>query len=145
MVFLFLISGFMTGGPGLIEKMHRDERFESDKDKRWSLAKEDAPEERDPKKNGRGTGSRSVVNPEQDEQRMAKWRSELGPDKKPNRPTEEVAFVNVYDLTPSCCSLGGARTGSSCSHFFPGGVCTLTPSLRSRVTSSVLSEVKMTV
>ena len=51
----------------------------------------------------------------------------------------------VYDLTSSCCSLGGAGTGSSCSHFFPGGVCTLTPSLRSRVTSSVLSDVKMTV
>jgi hypothetical protein len=71
----------------VIERMFDDDRFQSNDEKRWSLAKEEAPEERERLKKRPGAGT-SMVNPETDNMRMAKWRQELGPDKKPYQDDE---------------------------------------------------------
>ena len=69
--------------PGLIDQMGQDDRFQSNDEKRWSLANEDAEalESRPPEKTQ--TSTKSMVNPELDNKRMLKWRQDLGPDKKP--------------------------------------------------------------
>jgi hypothetical protein len=75
--------------PGIIDKMGQDDRFHSNDEKRWSLATEDVEDtESGPKKRRPGTGPITMVNPETDEQRMQRWRRELGPDKKPYQDDE---------------------------------------------------------
>jgi hypothetical protein len=64
--------------PGLIYRMNHDRRFQSNDEKRWLLAKEEPPEEHPKKRPGAGT---SMVNPETDNGRLARWRRELGPDR----------------------------------------------------------------
>jgi hypothetical protein len=84
----------------LIYYMERDGRFVRGKKKLWTLASEeidkpeestdaepeadDTEEEPTPVK-ARTSQVKTMLNPEQDEERMDPWRTELGPDKKPYR------------------------------------------------------------
>jgi hypothetical protein len=79
----------------IIYYMERDGRFARGEKKLWRLATEEEaePEEEDEAhteaaadekpESDRKPGPRTMLDPDLDEQRMARWRRELGPDRKP--------------------------------------------------------------